>query len=73
MNQTTTWREAQRRVGKELRKLLIDHDVRQADVAEELGIAAPHVSEFLNARRRSPEDFEERFRAAVKALSGGSQ
>lgn len=70
MNQTAiTWRAEQREVGKELQKLLIDLDLKQVDIAEDLGIAAPHVSEYLNARRRWPEDFEARFRAAVKARS----
>lgn len=66
---TAEWREAQRARGKQLRMLLVEHDVKQVDVAEVLGLAAPHLSEFLNARRQWPEGFEGRFEAAVKQVS----
>ena len=67
------WRTEQRAKARALRILLLDADLKQVDVAEAMGVHAPHLSEYLNARRRWPEDFEERFRAAVRALQGGAQ
>lgn len=62
----TDWRTDQRERGKALRRLLLDAEVKQVDVAEAMDIHAPTLSEYLNARRRWPDDFEARFRAVVE-------
>lgn len=54
---------------KELRGLLFDEDLRQQDVADAMGVTQGAVSQFLNAHKHWPEDFEPRFRRAVSVLS----
>lgn len=61
----TDWRTEQRDGAKELRKLLVDADLMQVDVAESMGIRQAAMSDYLNGRRQWPDGFEERFRAAV--------
>lgn len=60
------WRGAQRKAGKRLKALLIEADLLQVDVAEAIGIRQASMSDYLNARRQWPDDFEQRFRDAVK-------
>jgi DNA transposition AAA+ family ATPase len=50
---------------KELRKLLIDADLRQADMARRLDINPVTLSAYLKCTKRWPQDFPARFRAAV--------
>jgi DNA transposition AAA+ family ATPase len=54
--------ETQAAEAKELRKLLIDADINQSEMARRLGIHETAMSHFLNARRAWPQDFPARFR-----------
>lgn len=61
----TEWRTEQREAGKRLKGLLVEAELMQVEVAESMGIRQAAMSDFLNARRQWPADFEARFRAAV--------
>lgn len=67
-----SWRSQQRALGDELRIVLVRQHLNQVEVAEAMDppISYTSMSDYLLARRRAPEDFKERFMAAVAALKG---
>lgn len=66
------WRTEQRERAKALRHLLIDAGLNQTDVSDEMGLNRSRMSDYLNAHRQWPDDFERRFKDAVKARTAAS-
>lgn len=52
----------------EMKRKLVGTGIRQADIADALGVDQAVVSRYLNGRRGIPDDFPERFERAFDSL-----
>ena len=52
-------KELNRNFGKEVRKALIDKDMKLSNLAEQLGISQPYLTDILNGSRKGTKQKKE--------------